>query len=144
MGETAMKNVFRELTVAFSSGCVGGLVNSLVSWFFGAVGITAAVGVQITPALTPPYLYQRMVWGGIWGFLLLLPILRDSIWSRGILLSLGPTIVQLFIVFPIRLNKGLMGLELGQLTPLFVFIYNAIWGIGAVSWMRWVTPQSDQ
>jgi hypothetical protein len=144
MGETAMKNVFRELTVAFSSGCVGGLVNSLVSWFFGAVGITAAVGVQITPALTPPYLYQRMVWGGIWGFLLLLPILRDSIWSRGILLSLGPTIVQLFIVFPIRLNKGLMGLELGQLTPLFVVIYNAIWGIGAVSWMRWVTPQSDQ
>ncbi len=140
-----MRFLFQELSVAFSSGCFGGLVNGLVSWCFGAVGITSAAGVQISPALTPPYLYQRMVWGGIWGFLLLLlPILRDSIWPRGILLSLGPTVVQLFIVFPIRLNKGLMGLELGQLTPLFVFIYNAIWGICAVSWMRWVTPQGTR
>jgi hypothetical protein len=84
------------------------------------------------------------VWGGIWGFLLLLPIPRAPIWLRGILLSLGPTLVQLLIIFPIRLNKGLMGLELGQLTPLFVFIYNAIWGICAVSWARWVTSQDTK
>jgi len=139
-----MKKLFRELTVVFSSGCFGGLVNSLAAWFFGAVGITTAVDVQIAPALTPPYVYQRMVWGGIWGFILLLPILQGSIWLRGILLSLGPTFVQLFVVFPIRLDKGLMGLELGQLTPLFVFIYNAIWGICAVSWIRWVTPQGTK
>jgi hypothetical protein len=116
-------------------------VNSLAVWFFGVIGITASLGVQITPALTPPYLYQKVVWGGIWGIILLLPILRASIWLRGILLSLGPTIVQLIIVFPIRLNKGLMGLELGQMTPLFVCVYNAIWGICAVAWARWVTPQ---
>jgi hypothetical protein len=136
-----MKKFFRELSVAFSAGCFGGFVNSLAVWFFGVIGITASLGVQIAPALTPPYLYQKVVWGGIWGIILLLPILRASIWLRGILLSLGPTIVQLIIVFPIRLNKGLMGLELGQLTPLFVFVYNAIWGICAVAWMRWVAPQ---
>lgn len=139
-----MKVFFEKLSVASSSGCFGGLVNSLAAWFFGAIGITTVLGVQIAPALTPPYLYQRMMWGGIWGSILLLPILRDSIWPRGILLSLGPTFVQLFIVFPVRLNKGLMGLELGQLTPLFVFVYNAIWGICAVLWMRWVTPQSNK
>jgi len=140
-GEFAMKMFFEELTLAFASGCFGGLVNSLAVWCFGALGMTTLLGVQIAPSLTPPYLYQRMAWGGIWGFILLLPILRGSIWSRGVLLSLGPTMVQLFIVFPIRLNKGMIGLELGQLTPLFVFIYNAIWGISAVSWIRWVTPQ---
>jgi hypothetical protein len=136
-----MKKIIQKLTIVFSSGCFGGLVNSLAVWFLGAIGITTAVGVQISPALAPPYLYQRMVWGGIWGFILLLPVLRDSIWFRGPLLSLAPTIVQLFIVFPFRLNKGLMGLELGQLTPLFVCIYNAIWGLCAVSWMRWAAPQ---
>jgi len=140
----AVRNLLQESTMLFSSGCLGGLVNCLAVWFFGAVGITTAVGVRIAPALTPPYLYQRMVWGGIWGFIFILPILRDSIWSRGILISLGPTIVQLFIVFPIRLDKELMGLELGQLTPLFVFIYNAIWGVCTVSWMRWITPQGTK
>jgi len=139
-----MKMFCKKLTLAFSSGCFGGLVNSLAVWFFGAIGITAAAGVQITPALTPPYVYQKVVWGGIWGIILLLPILRDSIWLRGFVLSLGPTIVQLFVIFPVRLNKGLMGLELGQLTPPFVFIYNAIWGMCAVSWMRWVTPQGTK
>jgi hypothetical protein len=139
-----MRNFFRDLSVVFSSGCFGGLVNSLAAWLFGAAGITTALAVQIAPSLTPPYLYQRMVWGGIWGLILLLPILHASIWLRGILLSLGPTFVQLFIVFPIRLNKGLMGLELGQLTPLFVFIYNAIWGMCAVSWLKGVTPQGTK
>jgi hypothetical protein len=139
-----MKKFFEKLTVAFSSGCFGGLVNGLAAWFFGALGITALLGVRVAPALTPPYIYQKMVWGGIWGFILVLPILRGSLWSRGILLSLGPTIVQLLIVFPIRLSKGLMGLELGPLTPLFVFIYNAIWGLCAVAWMRWVTPHGTK
>jgi hypothetical protein len=139
-----MKNFFRKLTVVFSSGCFGGLVNSLAVWLFGAIGITAAAGVQITPALTPPFVYQKVVWGGIWGILLFLPILRDSIWLRGFVLSLGPTIVQLFIVFPISLNKGLMGLELGVLTPFFVVIYNAFWGICAVLWVRWVALQGGK
>ncbi len=135
-----MRKFFLKLTVVFSSGCVGGLANGLAVWFSGAIGITAALDVQIAPALTPPYVYQKVVWGGIWGILLLLPMLRDSIWFRGFVLSLGPTIVQLFIVFPIRLNKGLMGSELGVLTPLFVLIYNAIWGMGAASWLRWIAP----
>ena len=141
--EVGMKNGWTELTIAFASGCFGGLTNGIAVWLFGVTGITAASGVQIAPAFTLPYLYQKVVWGGIWGPVLLLPLLRESIWARGILLSLGPTFVQLFIVFPFRLNKGLMGLELGQLTPLFVFIYNAIWGVCAVGWMRSVTRRSS-
>ena len=57
---------------------------------------------------------------------------------RGLMFSLGPTVVQLFIVFPIKANKGIMGLELGLFTPIFVLFYNAIWGIVAAVWLRWI------
>jgi hypothetical protein len=57
---------------------------------------------------------------------------------RGLVLSLGPTIAQLFIVFPFKVNKGLLGLDLGALTPLFVLFFNAVWGVTAAYWLRFV------
>ena len=49
--------------------------------------------------------------------------------SKGTFLSLFPTIVQLLIVFPYKAKKGLAGIELGIFTPLFVLIFNWIWGV---------------
>ena len=69
--------------------------------------------------------------------LFLLPMMSTSIWSRGFIFSLGPTLVQLFMVFPMKAHKGTMGLELGLLTPLFVVVFNAIWGWTAAIWLRW-------
>jgi hypothetical protein len=40
------------------------------------------------------------------------------------------------MVFPMKANKGAMGLELGMLTPLFVVVFNAIWGWTAAIWLR--------
>ena len=131
-----MKRLLRKLTILFSSGCLGGIVNSVVVWIFGAKGITSALGVRIAPDLTATWLYPRMVWGGIWGFLFLLPILRKSPLWQGLLFSLGPTLVQLFVVFPAKAGKGMMGLELGELTPLFVLFFNAIWGVSTAMWLR--------
>jgi hypothetical protein len=51
-------------------------------------------------------------------------------------LSLGPTLVQLFWVFPFKAHVGYLGFELGFLTPLLVFVFNAIWGITAALWIR--------
>ena len=133
-----MKRLLRKSTILFSSGCLGGIVNSLVVWIFGAKGITAALGVKIAPDLTATWLYPRMVWGGIWGFLFLLPLLRKSIYWQGLLFSLGPTLVQLFVVFPANAGKGMMGLELGSLTPLFVVFFNAAWGVSTAMWLRLV------
>ena len=138
-----MKSVCRKLTLAFSAGCLGGLTNSLVVFLFGPMGITGMLGVKIAPMLTPQWLYPRIVWGGIWGVLFLIPLLSNSHTLQGLLLSLGPTIVQLFIVFPIKANKGLMGLELGTLTPLFVLFFNAVWGITAAYWLRFVAREQQ-
>ena len=62
-----------------------------------------------------------------------MPIFRSYL-LRGLVFSLAPTAVQLFVVFP-KVGKGVMGLDLGNLTPLFVLVFNAVWGIVAGLWL---------
>ncbi len=132
-----MKNFIRDLTLAFSSGGFGGLLNSIAIWLFGVAGITGAFGVKLAPAFTQAWVYPRIVWGGIWGAMFLLPFFRNKPYLlRGTLYSIAPTLVQLFIVFPIQAKKGIMGLELGALIPIFVLVFNAIWGIGTAQWLK--------
>jgi ABC-type amino acid transport system permease subunit len=132
-----VKNLAKKVSLVFAAGCFGGLLNSLAVWFFGELGITSALGVKIAPQMSAAWLYPRLIWGGIWGALFLLPLLQKRFWYRGIIFSLGPTIVQLFVVFPYKANKGFMGFDLGLLTPLFVILYNAIWGVAASIWLKW-------
>ena len=137
-----MGNLARKISMVFGAGCLGGLVNSLAVWLFGLYGITAAFGVKIAPQLSAPWLYPRIVWGGIWGFLFLLPLMQRNFLTRGLIFSLGPTLVQLFVVFPMKANKGLMGLDLGSLTPLAVVVFNAVWGVTAAIWLRLTNSHS--
>ena len=67
--------------------------------------------------------------GGLWGFLFIAPLLKNSPYLRGLMFSLGPTAVQLFFIFPLVANKEVLGLGLGTLTPVFVVFFNAVWGI---------------
>ncbi len=124
---------FKKLSLVFSAGCLGAFVNSLVVWLFGLLGITAAFGVHIAPALTKGWLYPRIIWGGIWGIILLVPLIKKSNILNGIVLSIAPTLVTLLVVFPSK-GKGMMGLELGALTPIFPLIFNSIWGAVAGAW----------
>ncbi len=117
--------------VAFAAGAAGGLANSLAVWIFGLLGITTAMGVGIAPAISAGWLYPRIVWGGLWGLLLLLPIKPGNWVLRGILFSIGPTLVQLLIVFPYKADKGMFGLDLGMMTPGFVVVFNLVWGLVA-------------
>jgi hypothetical protein len=51
--------------------------------------------------------------------------------ARAFLLSLGPTLVQLLIVFPLKAAIGVGGVELGWLTPLFAVLFNFVRGATA-------------
>jgi hypothetical protein len=108
----------RLLSAAFAAGAVGALVNSLAAQLAGRLRPGSA------PALTPEWLYQRLVWGGIWGLLLVLPLLRDRPVVRGLLFSLVPSIARLtvFAGAPIPLAA--------------VFAFNAVWGVAAALWYR--------
>jgi hypothetical protein len=135
--EDAVDLTMRNLSLIFAAGCWGALWNGLAVWLCGYLGIAPALGVHIAPPLTPAFLYAKLVWGGLWGLLFLLPMGRWSFPARGLLLSLAPTLAQLFLVFPLMAHKGVMGLQLGYLTPLLVVFYNAIWGYAAGWWLNW-------
>ena len=119
----------KKLLICFAAGCLGGLINSLAVWAGGEYGITRQFNVAISPALTPMWLYPRIVWGGIWGLLFVIPWLNSKPITKGAILSIFPTLVQLLVVFPIQAKKGYFGLMLGAYTPIFVVIYNLIWGL---------------
>jgi len=125
--------MFKRISCAFSAGAVGGMLNSIAVWLFGLLGITAALGVKLAPHISAKWLYPRIVWGGLWGLLFLIPAMRGSIFARGFVYSLAPTAVMLFIIFP-KMGKGVYGLSLGTLTPVFVILFNFIWGIAAALW----------
>ncbi len=131
-----MNKLVRTVSMVFAAGVLGGLANSLVVWFFGARGVTAALGVRIAPHLSAAWLYPRLVWGGIWGGLFLIPLLRNSIFWRGFLWSLCPSVVQLLVVFPSKAANGMLGFHLGTLTPAFVVFFNLVWGIVAAAWLK--------
>ena len=131
-----MSHLLRKGALYFSAGALGGLANAIAVWFGGSKGITAAFGVMISPPLTPAMLYHRIAWGGIWGLIFFLPLTVKSTILKALLYSLGPTFVQLFIIFPERAHKGMMGLQLGTLTPLLVVIFNLIWALTALLFLK--------
>jgi hypothetical protein len=118
----------KKLLIFFAAGCLGALANSIAVWLFGYSGITSSFGVSIAPSLSPSWLYPRIVWGGIWGLLFIMPMLQSKLLLKGAVLSLFPTAVQLFILFPLKENKGMAGLDLGLFTPVLVLFFNWIWG----------------
>tara|TARA_R110001592_G_scaffold363341_1_gene684485 strand:+ start:110758 stop:111150 length:393 start_codon:yes stop_codon:yes gene_type:complete len=125
-----------KLLIFFAAGCIGALANSLTVWQFGQLGITSSIGVSIAPALTPAWLYPRLVWGGIWGLLFILPMLSSRLLLKGAVLSLFPTAIQLFVIFPMTTHKGIGGIELGLLTPVLVVFFNGVWGVVTAAAIR--------
>jgi len=136
-----MRQFIDRASMTFAGGAFGALVNSLAIWGAGTYHLTERLGINIAPALTSNWLYPRIVWGGLWGFLFLLPLIRGRWWLRGIILSLAPSAFQLFYVFPHDTNHGMLGLGLGALTPAFVVAANGIWGLSA-AWLLRMTGRA--
>lgn len=127
----------KNLSLFFAAGSFGGLVKALAAAASAAVGINTALGVTMLPGLTAFWVYQHMVWGGIWGFLFFLP-LKGSFYFRGAVFSLGQTLVQLFLIFP-KMGKGFLGVEFGVFTPVLVLAFGIIWGLAAGFWLKMVS-----
>ena len=129
-----MLSLKNKLSHCFAAGALGGLAYALAMWGMGALGIAGALGVQMDPDMNAAFLCGKIVWGGIWGLILIFPVASQRPWLKGLIVSLGPTLAQLFIIFPLTFDKGTMGLDLGAMTPFFIIVYNALWGITAAYW----------
>jgi hypothetical protein len=120
------------LAVCFCAGLLGALLSSLLLCLAGSLGAFTLVGVQLAPRLLPAWLYPRLVWGGLWGlayFLAVTPPSGRGRWARrGMWISILPTAFELVVVFPFWAGHGLLGQDLGRLTPLVIFIANLVWG----------------
>lgn len=126
----------RALLVAFGAGCFGGLIYCVALWLSGRYGITQAFGVSLYGSVSPQWMYPRIVWGGLWGLLFLLPMLTSTVFARSFVISLIPTFVWLFIIYPFYAGKGIAGLQLGLLTPLLVWFFFWIWALTVALLLR--------
>lgn len=131
----------RAFSLAFTAGAVGALANSLLLWLFGMIGLHWVLGVTLAPQLTPAWLYPRLVWGGLWGLVFALPVLkRRPPGVRSLILSLGPSAAALFWFLPMSANKGWLGLDLGAAMPALVLFHNAVWGLVTGVWFAKSRP----
>jgi hypothetical protein len=119
-----------NILLAVLAGVIGGLVNSIGIWGFGALGINEALGFHFTPVLTIQWLLPRLLSSGAWGLLFLLPFWRADQIKKGLVLSIGPLLLMLFMVFP-RMGAGMLGLKLGTTAPFFAIFFTLAWGISA-------------
>ena len=129
---------------AMAAGALGGMVQGVILWLFGQLGLFIVVRLPLVPPLDPPFLYQRMVWGGIWGLFFLLPIMGH--WShlrRGWLMGLLPAAGSLFYFLPIKDGHGVMGLNLGGAMPFVVIFFGWVWGWLAGWFLDHAHPPSD-
>ncbi|MDA3969797.1 MAG: hypothetical protein PF442_00435 [Desulfobulbaceae bacterium] len=125
--------LIRNISGAFTGGVLGALLDSFNIWAMGKTGISDLIGITMKPEFTAPWAYKRMIWGGIWMLLLLIPFLKSKIILRGMLVSLIPSAMMLFIVFP-AMGKGMYGLGFGTLMPIVVIALNFIYGVLASYW----------
>jgi len=72
---------------------------------------------------------------GLWGLLFLLPFWSEDLIKKEAILSVGPLLLMLFIVFP-KMGAGVMGLKLGNTAPVFALFFTLVWGISAALFLK--------
>lgn len=143
--KSGIRDIFIRAYPCIAAGALGGLCQSLLIWLVGQLGFFIAVRLPLAPELTLPWLYRRIVWGGLWGLVFLLPVLRRKAhWKRGLLLGLLPAAATLFYFLPFKDGLGYLGLALGTAMPAVVILFGLIWGQLAGFWLDRVTTRPQQ
>lgn len=107
-----------SIAKAFAAGAGGALVFLIIFWLLNRIGLTPD---QPFPA----FWYKQLVWGGIWGFAFLIPLLRGQWWLRGPIVGAAASLVAIFVFGP-----GL-GILPGEVIVM-IFILNCVaWGLPA-------------
>lgn len=117
----------RRLSSAFVAGCVG----VIIFYIAFRIGIAAGLIKAPEPAMqfltSKEFFYRQTVWGGIWGFLFVVPLLGARLWwARGLIVGLLASLAALFIFRP----------ELPPLPQVInTLVLNMVfWGIPAAFW----------
>lgn len=128
-----------RLGLGFLGGALGALGTALVQWLLETFRVSISFGVaahSLGWSELPMHALQGALWGTLFG--VLLPLVPGrTIPARGAAFSLLPSLYVLLKVFPVDLDVGYFGSELGTLAFVFVLLYNLIWGLVAASLLAW-------
>ena len=118
--------MLHRFAVPYFAGAVAALVSSLAIWIAGRAEF---IDVSVAPEVTWEWLAPRLLWGSLWALALPLIVRRGVPPVRaGLLLSLVPTVFQLFYFSPAA-GDGLLGIDqLGTLAPVVFLGTNLLWG----------------
>lgn len=139
--------LWQKMSLAFTAGAIGGAVNVAFVAIVAAVGIVALLGIHSPRPSMPAFLYKQMAWGGLWGLVLVLPLLRGKWWLRGLVLGFFTSLATMLYFLPrIQLpvggrfeSPGLFGLGWGEMMPLLILVANSVWGLTAAWWYARMT-----
>ena len=127
-----MNQWLRGIALAFAAGCGGSAIRAVVSWGFAHFGVTAVIGSAT--ALQAGALYPRIVWGGLWGLLFLLPLARKSVWVGGLLAAVIVTLVQ-WVLLPLWWHQTV---HFALMPLLNALLLNVIWGLATALLVKWL------
>eukprot|EP00892_Ulva_mutabilis_P002746 jgi/Ulvmu1/12472/UM009_0124.1 len=143
MGQIKVANSTKDIMVLLSvvcfGGAVGGVFNAITEPIFEFFHIAGAHGFMTRlhdPDASDAIVFagHRVLWGGIWGLLYLLPMHKSvkNFWLRSVIFAIIPTLFALLVSIPAMSDgAGLFGIHLGIFTPLFVYI---------ATWLTWAVP----
>jgi hypothetical protein len=123
------------LAIAFSAGVVGA-----GALYLARRGL-AQVSFLDLPALPSgstdrfAELYRLLVWGGIWGLPLALPLLNRQWWMKGVVLGVLATLVARFYFRP--------NLQISWELALYAVALNVLWGIVAAFFWSFLTDRRE-
>ena len=118
-----------QVFYVFIAGGLGGLTNSIVVWSLGNLGITPALGFDMSPELSLEWLLRRIFASTLWGIIFLIPIFENAPIKKGAVLSILPWLSSVLIVFPMRMDVGIFGLGFGIGTPIWTLLFAIVWGV---------------
>jgi hypothetical protein len=121
-------------------GALAGLVHGLLTEFAGIIGLTVLLGVGVDVDLSAGQYLVRALYGSAWGiaFGVLYPAIPgDGFAGKGTTFSLLPSLYTLFVVYPVFLGLGLLGVRQGFLTFSVVIVGNAAAGVVAAWVISW-------
>lgn len=129
-----------RLALGLLGGALGGVAVTIGVWLVDAAGIADLLGVQMAGTPTAATLGLRSWYGALWGLVLavLFPRLpgRSAV-ARGTMFGLAPAVYALLVLYPLVLDLGWFGAELGALTFVFVVLFHLLWGAVTGALFRW-------
>lgn len=140
-----------RLGLGVLGGVLAGLIHGLLSEAVGSLGLTLLLGVGVDVDLSAGQYLLRAAYGSVWGIVLgaMYPVVPGrGFAAKGVTFSLLPSAYTLFVVYPLFMGLGLLGVGQGLLTFPLVLIGYALVGMVAAWVISWggetdLAPVSD-